>query len=174
MQVDQKTKDAGEKKDCFLNFWNHDEYGAGYIDTIEYIADISSPQECQAACQQESLCHYWTLDTSNEECHLLGEDAPEDGMYDEEYVSGPKNCPVEPDCFYHQVVIPGYDVKIRLAATDPKECQKLCQAEPQCEYWSYTSLASYEGEECFLKNKESIQHGEYNEMAMTGPKNCPK
>ena len=150
-------------------FWDKWDF-RDYEDRIE----TANFQECRAKCLQESYCYYWSYTAEYGRCYLSVEKAYETGYYSDDYVSGPKTSPVERDCFYHDVLFPLFNIKIEQAASDAKGCQKLCQAEPQCEYWSYITVPGFEGKECFLKDKDGIIDGEYKLGMISGPKYCPK
>lgn len=148
------------RKPCILDKWDFGDYE----DNIE---GLQSLQECHDKCKQEDDCTYWSYSAEDEDCYLAKETQYKSGYYDEYFVAGPIYCPIDWDCFYLDVAFEGYDIKPGQAASDAKECQKLCQAETECEYWLYKER------ECKMKSQLAIENEKYEQGSISGPKNCP-
>ena len=85
---------------CIMDDWY---YNSDY-DLGSAIENMATPQDCQAKCQQESLCYFWTHSAGKKECYLANEQAYQSQGADSNHKAGPKKCPIESDCFYHDVV----------------------------------------------------------------------
>ena len=154
------------RKPCIWESWD-------FSDNEDSL-DAATLIECQARCQQKSYCHYWSFSESEEYCYLTKKTAYESGFYDDRYIAGPINCTAGWDCFYQDVVFSGFSIDSGQAASNAKGCQKLCQDEPQCEYWTYLSDASadFVGRECWMKSKDAIAKAKFKVGRISGPKNC--
>ena len=71
-------------------------------------------------------------------------------------------------CFGDELNYPGNDRKYVYKVTDPKECQRACEKESFCNFWTLKKFSKI----CILKDKRDIEHG-LNPGVISGPKNCP-
>merc|ERR1719318_126998 len=60
--------------------------------------------------------------------------------------------------------------------TTAEECQKACQQNKECQYWTWAKPEANYKLACYLKSeKGGIKGGEHkNKMRISGPKNCPE
>ena len=157
------------QEQCFKYPWAYLSHDVPY----SMIPNILSPQDCQAACQKDDRCHYWTLYSDKNNCYFKDETAFEGGKYDPGKVaySGPKNCPLVSDCYYHDIgfTCTSSDISVESGVSGAKECQTLCQAKPECEFWTYKGATGA----CRLKDQSAFVCGSYSSGKVSGPKNCP-
>ncbi len=82
-----------------------------------------------------------------------------------------------PDCPCFSVNVdfaPGNHIGIVDDVANPVDCQARCVANPDCKFWSYSSLihdvAEYQGR-CWLKDTDQPRTAEYK--VISGPRICP-
>ena len=57
---------------------------------MELIPKVTQPTNCQKICQLTKKCSHWTVDTDDYGCFLV--DSPKALEYDDDKISGSKNC----------------------------------------------------------------------------------
>ena len=65
-----------------------DEYYAG--GDLDGIFNIESAEDCQAECQKNSVCKYWTYRDQHKDCYLKSEE--EQLVSAASHYSGPRYC----------------------------------------------------------------------------------
>ena len=127
---------------------------------LSYPIKASNVLECQQKCKEHQYCNFFTYSKSTKNCHL--KTAKKIGPKNNDLISGPAVC-----CFVHKVDYWGNDIRQVQTSTDV-ECQKACQNEPKCEYW--TLVLSLQ--KCHLKSAKEIGSTN-NPDLISGPKTCP-
>ena len=72
------------------------------------------------------------------------------------------------ECFRDEIDYPGNDRKYIYEVTEPEECQKACEKESVCKFWTLKKFSKT----CVLKDKRNIGHN-LNPAVISGPKKCP-
>ena len=72
-------------------------------------------------------------------------------------------------CFWSDKKLPGNDVESFRNVEDATECQKLCQINEECFYWTYLKNGR-----CFLKNANALSTLATKKGPTSGPKICRK
>ena len=75
------------KTDCFENDINY----AGY-DIDSPFTQKATAEECQAFCQEDSSCKFWTFNPSSRDCYRKTSKAGRIAVTDGD-ISGPRVCP---------------------------------------------------------------------------------
>ena len=127
---------------------------------LSYPIKASNVLECQQKCKEHQYCNFFTYSKSTKNCHL--KTAKKIGPKNNDLISGPAVC-----CFVHKVDYWGNDIRQVQTSTDV-ECQKACQNEPKCKYW--TLVLSLQ--KCHLKSAKEIGSTN-NPDLISGPKTCP-
>jgi len=114
-----------------------------YINDLEAIRNIADAGACQKICQGKDACRFFTYDTRDKTCypkHGAAIPTPLAGV-----VSGPRSCTT---CFLPQVdVDSSTDLVINSNVKSTEECQKLCQNNYDCRFFTYNSSTGI----CVLK-----------------------
>jgi hypothetical protein len=124
--------------------------------------NIPNPEDCQKVCQANADCKFFTWDSRNNNCWLK-HGAPIPNPYID-LVSGPRSCTA---CFYPQVdVESSTDIVTSGNVKSTEECQKICQSNYDCRFFTYNSSKST----CVLKRAAM---GPFTSTSSTlGPKYC--
>ena len=61
-------------------------------DTETEISDVSSADDCQAECESDSKCKYFSLNKKKKKCKLFKSVRSDSDESDSDYISGPKEC----------------------------------------------------------------------------------
>ena len=72
-------------------------------------------------------------------------------------------------CFMQDTALPNNDVDSYPKVKDPVKCQKLCQDNVECYYWTMNKKGN-----CFLKNQNAILNVVAKPKFTSGLKNCGK
>ena len=70
------------------------------------------------------------------------------------------------DCFDHKIDYFENGIGQPLQAANPSDCQEKCQKNADCSFWTFLS-----GKSCLLKTSDG--GAKRNNLAISGPKNCP-
>ena len=77
-------------------------------------------------------------------------------------------CFLDP-CYWEDTALPHNDVDSFPNVKDAVECQKHCQNNVECSYWTVSSKRV-----CFLKNQNAMSNHKVAPNFTSGPKNCGK
>ena len=143
--------------DCF-------DFGFDYLgyDVMEQ-SGIQDFLDCQKLCQENGKCLYWSSHSGK--CWLKYSNAGSTVSDIENVVSGPKYC--KDECFDFGFDYPGHDIIEHAGIQHFLDCQKLCQENEICQYWT-----SHSGI-CYLKQSNVDKTTSYKENCVSGPQHCP-
>ena len=155
----------------------------------KYLNDTSrftnSPMECQAYCQGEKNCRFFTFKVDTNQCLLFTDilDYPKSKFKEEGYISGPEYCetthPVSKGGFKIQVYKPWLRFNDTFVAYAlPKmtshaweSCRRTCSFNKNCssfDYCFFTETNSSEVFQCYLKSNTLA------ETVIQTPNHCVK
>lgn len=133
-----------------------------FSNDIEGIPNIRSTEDCQKRCQAHAACNFFTYDSRYQNCWLKNGAIPMPSSLG--FVSGPKSCTT---CFLPNLdVESSNDLVKNNNVKSTEDCQKLCQSNYDCRFFTYNSSSST----CVLKSAASKP---FSSTASTlGPKYC--
>ena len=135
-------------------------------DNVDYAGNdfhqviVPTALECQQKCKEDKRCKFFTYSKSAKKCYLKHSKATPSAV--QNVISGPEVC-----CFAHKIDYMGNDIR-QVQTSNDIECQKACQNEPNCKYW--TLLVSRK--KCHLKSAKEIGSTNHEDL-ISGPKTCP-
>ena len=135
-------------------------------DNVDYAGNdfhqviVPTALQCQQKCKEDKRCKFFTYSKSAKKCYLKHSKATPSAV--QNVISGPEVC-----CFAHKIDYMGNDIR-QVQTSNDIECQKACQIEPNCKYW--TLLVSRK--KCHLKSAKEIGSTNHEDL-ISGPKTCP-
>eukprot|EP00754_Rhynchopus_humris_P011785 Rhum_TRINITY_DN14248_c0_g1::Rhum_TRINITY_DN14248_c0_g1_i1::g.73495::m.73495 len=138
--------------------------GPGYID------GLSTPDECQVACQNQAGCQLWSwVPHGGTRCHLCTGQTLGTVPSDHTNIAGPVYClDSDPECGYI-----GYetcsDLGVLINEARPDNCLAQCQATPTCKSWSWRPHGN---KDCKMCSSDTFTAQTADMTVITGLADC--
>ena len=102
----------------------------------------ATPEECQAVCQEDALCKYWSYNMISGSCHMRNSEITSPSHYQAAYhfIAGKKDCNIVGEsysnCVKGRYTWDGTPIRTVNDISLP-ECSRECQADSSCNKWAH-------------------------------------
>ncbi|CEM23853.1 unnamed protein product [Vitrella brassicaformis CCMP3155] len=112
--------------------------------------EVSSAEMCHLACHRTAMCKFYSFQTKTNECYLKSWMPGERKWSPGATISGDLLCGQAAGCFHERTEYKGSDIYAVPQSVSPQQCQRHCQAEPECYFWSWQAF-TWPPANCLLK-----------------------
>ena len=143
-------------------------------ETLTTVTNVTNAMACQTACQNETYCESFTYSERlyNVSCSLKNTTGIKVSVPSRVLassikptaISGPKFCQL--NCHLQDIAYVGNDLRILPNITSVDPCQRECQLEAECQFFSFSAKEKI----CSLKANITGKHDV--QLSLSGPKFC--
>jgi hypothetical protein len=176
------------------------------VENVESASDCRNKCQTSFGCSYWSYGTAHAAAEIRRTCILKSFGAAETAKVSEGVISGPRDCSIttyhtistaenkgetqvqvqaqaqehvfSDSCIHAGVMYKGSDIgQGEVGVANAELCQRICQATPKCEYWSYISSTNSNialRQTCFLKSREAAGHGQRKLGVKSGPARCKR
>jgi len=143
-------------------------------ETIKTVTNVTNAMDCQTACQIDLSCQSFTYNEKLYSTSCLLKNVIEmkvpvpsrvlASAIKPTAISGPKFCHL--NCHLHDIAYVGNDIRVLSNITSVNPCQRECQLEAHCLFFSFSANENICSLKANITGKLNVQ------LALSGPKFC--